>query len=477
MSDQPIIIPGDPREVSLPRPSPRQPRATYVIVALNLIVFFLMERAGGSTDPDVLLEFGAAYQSYFRHGEYWRLVMPMFLHIGWLHLLLNTFGLYLLGRILERVYDYGRFALLYVGSGIGSSYLSMRLSDNVSAGASGAIFGIAGVMLVTGYVRGNVVPRRWRRAFGGGILPLIVLNLFLGFTVPHIDNWGHIGGLVTGILLALLVPPPVSDEAVPGTVEKEEPGRLIVVVPILVVALAMWVTAKHYKFTRVEARLLQEGARLRTAQQPDQAINRFREAARLVPGDERPHLELGSIYLGQNRVPEAIQEYQEALQLNPGSPRAQLGLAVAYGRGGDPAKAQRLFEAVLGKNPATPEGHQILADLCAEQKLYAEAIKHFEEALRLKPNMAVAHNNLAWLLATSEDVHYRDPQRALEHARRAVELTRWKEATFIDTLAEAFFANRNFTDAVKVQTRTLELDPRNREYQEHMARYRKAAGA
>src|SRR2546428_8223040 len=112
----------------------------------------------------------------------------------------------------------------------------MRLSNNVSAGASGAIFGIAGIMLVTGYVRGNVVPRRWRRAFGGGILPLIVLNLFLGFTVPHIDNWGHIGGLVTGILLALLIPPPVSDEAAPGTGAKEETGRLILVVWIPAVA-------------------------------------------------------------------------------------------------------------------------------------------------------------------------------------------------------------------------------------------------
>jgi tetratricopeptide (TPR) repeat protein len=90
--------------------------------------------------------------------------------------------------------------------------------------------------------------------------------------------------------------------------------------------------------------------------------------------------------------------------------------------------------------------------------------------------MAVAHNNLAWLLATSEDEHLRDPQQALEHARRAVELSQWKEATYIDTLAEALYANRSFGEAVKVQTRALALDPHNREYQDHMARYRKAAG-
>jgi tetratricopeptide (TPR) repeat protein len=90
--------------------------------------------------------------------------------------------------------------------------------------------------------------------------------------------------------------------------------------------------------------------------------------------------------------------------------------------------------------------------------------------------MAEAHNNLAWLLATSEDPKFRDPRGALEHARRAVELTQWKIAEFVDTLAEAYYANKNFQEAVRTQVKTLELAPDNHEFQEHMARYRKAAG-
>ena len=90
--------------------------------------------------------------------------------------------------------------------------------------------------------------------------------------------------------------------------------------------------------------------------------------------------------------------------------------------------------------------------------------------------MAETYNNLAWLYATSEDPHFRNPEQALELARHAVELTQWNQATYIDTLAEAFYANRNYAEAVRVQTKALQLEPEKPEYQDHMDRYRKAAG-
>jgi len=473
MADQPIIIPGQTPEV---RAYPRRYRAvaTLVILALNLLVFLLLTLAGGSTNQDVLLNFGASYGPYIRRGEYWRLVMPMFLHIGLLHLLVNTYALYILGPILERVYGYGRFALLYVVCGIGSSLLSMTISPHIAAGASGAIFGVAGGMLVTGYLHRAAVPGRWGRAFGRGILPFIVLNLALGWSVPGIDNWGHLGGLVSGMLLAGLLPPPGHD-TLPGSTQ-EEPSQAAVFIPIAVVAVAMAATVDHYRTSRAMLRLLDEAARFRAAGQAGPARERIQEALRLTPRDERPHEELGALYLDQGRVADAIREYEEARRLSPASPRAQLGLALAYRRKGDFTKAQEIFEGLLGKNPRTAEGQRVLADLYAEQKQYPEAIRRYREALRLDPRDAPAHNNLAWLLATSEDPTFRDPPQALEHAQRAVELSQWKEATFVDTLAEAHYVNGNFKEAVRVQTRALELDPKNPEYQEHMARYRKAAG-
>src|SRR5712692_4720585 len=330
--DQPSAIPELP-EISSYTPRRFWPVATYVIVALDIVIFLLTEAAGGSKNTDVLMEFGAAYGPYFRRGEYWRLVMPMFLHIGWLHLLVNMYALYVLGRILERVYGYGRYTFLYVATGMGSAYLTMKISEvlrnppSVAAGASGAIFGIAGVMLVTGYLHRDLVPPRWGRAFGRGILPFILLNLVFGFSIPHIDNWGHVGGLVTGMLLATLIPPPAPREALASSGE-QEPSQALIVVPLLLVALSMAATIEHYRSSRALTTLLLQGERLRAQHQTDKALERFSEAARLAPGDERPHEELGSIYLEQKRPREAMQEYQEALRLNPGSSHAQLGLAV-----------------------------------------------------------------------------------------------------------------------------------------------------
>ena len=480
MSNPPITPPvytpeaGEPRAQGFYDTPGYRPVATYALIAMNLVVFGLMTLAGGSQNQEVLLEFGASYGPYFRQGEYWRLVMPMFLHIGVLHLLINMYALYLLGRILEHVYGYGRFALLYVGSGMFSSYLSMAVGPHIAAGASGAIFGIAGAMLVAGFLHRASIPRRLRRVFGGGILLMVVANLAFGAIVPGIDNWGHVGGLFGGMVLAGLIRPPQQELAAQPTVEA--PSQPVVIIPILIVGLAVAATVENYRTSRAVASLLQEGNRLRSNNQAGKAMERFQEAARRAPHDERPHEELGLLYLQQKHPDDAIREFETALRLSPGSARAQIGLAQAYGAKGDVARAQQLMQA-LGKTAETAEGQAVLAEVCYQMKFYSQAILHYQEALRRDPRLAEAHNNLAWLYATSEDQRYRDPQKALEHARRAVELTEWKEPNFIDTLAEAFFVNNRFDEAVQTQSKALKLAPDNREFQEHMEKYRKAAGS
>jgi membrane associated rhomboid family serine protease/tetratricopeptide (TPR) repeat protein len=466
-------------------PEPREPRAqgsydtpgyrpvaTYVLIALNLLVFALMTLAGGSTKPEVLLDFGASYGPYFRQGEYWRLVMPMFLHIGLLHLLINMYALYLLGRILEHVYGYGRFALLYVGSGMFSSYLSMAVGPHVAAGASGAIFGIAGAMLVAGFLHRASIPRRLRRVFGGGILLMVVLNLLFGYFVPGIDNWGHVGGLFGGMVLGGLIRPPQQDLSTQTA--EEAPSQPVVIIPILIVALAMAATTNNYRNSRVVTGLLQEGNRLRGNNQPDKAIERFQEAARRAPRDARPHEELGLLYLQQRRADDAVREFETAIHFGSDSPRAQIGLALAYESKGDLGRARPLQDA-LAKIAETAEGQAMIGEVYYQIRFYPQAILHYQEALRRNPKLAEAHNNLAWLYATSEDPRYRNPRGALEHATLAVQLTDWKEPSFIDTLAEAFYVNNSFDEAVRTQSKALKLDPDNRELQEHMEKYRKAA--
>jgi len=457
------------------RPPLRPPVVTLVLLVLNVLFFVAMTLAGGSTNTQVLLDFGAASRPLFHQGEYWRLVMPMFLHIGFSHLLLNSLALFFLGRLVEPVYGYGRFALLYVVSGMGCAALSMAVGRGVSAGASGAIFGIAGALLVTTYFHHEFVRRLLRRPLGTGVLLLAILaDLAMGWLVPGIDNWGHLGGLTTGILLALLIPPPGHDVA-PGELT-EEPSQAVVVIPILLVGLAAAGGADHYRVSRDVTRLLEQGERLRSAHENDRARAAFQEAARRAPRDERPHEELGFLDLSEHQAAQALEEFKQALRDDPDSPEAQLGLATAYQQTGDLGKAQQTLEALLGKNPHNPDQQEVLGELYLEQKLYAQAIEHFQQALKLKPDAAVSHNNLAWLYATSEDPKFRNPPQALVHARRAVELSEWREPTFVDTLAEAFYANGNFPEAVKVEAVALQLDPKNAEYRDHMERYRRAAG-
>ena len=452
------------------------PVATLTLVALCVLVFILMTLAGGSKNPDVLLNFGASYGPYLQRGDYWRLVMPMFLHIGWFHLAVNMYALYLLGPLLERIYGYARFSLIYVGAGIAGSWLSMAMSHNVSAGASGAIFGIAGAMLVTGRLYPEVVPRRWKMAFGKGMVLVILLNFAIGLSMSHlIDNWGHTGGLLGGILLALLIPPPLpyrSSRWILSRLPQEA-----VILPIAIVAISLFATADHYRSTLKVTRLIAEGRSFWARQEDRRAILRFQQAASEYPRDERPHEELAAVYLGQNRTADAIREYGEALRLSPGSPVAQLGLAVAYEREGEPDKARGLLEDIVGKNPQTADAQEALADLCGDQKLYPEAIRHYQEAIRLKPDFAEAHNNLAWLLATADDPKFRNPAEALTQAQQAVELSQWKEASFIDTLAEALYADGQYPQAVATQKKALALDPGDKTMQAHMDKYRKAAGA
>jgi membrane associated rhomboid family serine protease/tetratricopeptide (TPR) repeat protein len=452
-----------------------RPVATYVLLALNFAVFGLLTWAGGSKNPEVQLNFGASFWPYFRHGEYWRAVMPMFLHIGWAHLLINMYALYLLGQIVEHVYGYGRFSFFYVGSGISGSLASMVMSHHVAAGASGAIMGIVGVMLVAGYLHRDAIPRRMKSVFGRGILATIVATFALGFLVSGIDNWGHFGGLVAGMLLAWIIPPPRPEPA-PGT-DSGRAWQRATLIPALIVAAAMAAAARHYRAARAAAKLLERGQEQRAAHQLDQAIRSFQEAARLVPADERPHQRLGALYLAQNQPDQAVREYAEALRLNPDDPLSRVGLAEAYQAQGNTAKAQELMRGLMRAAKLTADEEATLGTELYQHKLYEQAVAHLERALQLDPKLAVAHNNLAWLFATSEDPKFRRPRQALEHAQRAVELTNWKQPEFIDTLAEAYYAIGNYQAAVNAEVRALQLAPNHPEYQQHMARYRKAASA
>lgn len=185
----------------------RRPFYTYVFFGFNILIFLVMTLAGGTTDPAILLAFGAKANVLIDNGEYWRFVTPVFIHIGVLHLFFNSYALWSVGPQVERLYGGARFAIIYLVTGIGGVAGSYWYRPaGLSAGASGAIFGLFGALLVFGLKHRNNTPPSFARAVVTGVLPVIVINLFIGFTIPMIDNSAHIAGLLSGMALAAVIP-------------------------------------------------------------------------------------------------------------------------------------------------------------------------------------------------------------------------------------------------------------------------------
>ena len=184
---------------------------THIIMAINVVVFILMVSIGGTssiTDPSIylLLSFGASSSSYvFDGGEIWRLLTSNYIHIGLPHLLFNMWCLYSIGEALEYFMGSVFFILIYTVSGIVGSLTSCLYYSNniVSAGASGAVFGIAGALLVAAiYLRIKYGRSEFNFDYSS-IIFFIGFNIVYGLNMPGIDNACHMGGLFTGMFLGL----------------------------------------------------------------------------------------------------------------------------------------------------------------------------------------------------------------------------------------------------------------------------------
>jgi rhomboid protease GluP len=232
----------------------RRTPLTKAFLTINIIVFLLMAFAGGSTNQTTLMAFGVKSNAEIAQGQWWRFITPIFIHIGLLHLLFNSYALWIVGPQVEKLYGSASFVVLYMLTGIAGvagSYFYHPYS--ISAGASGAIFGLFGVLLVFGFRYRNAIPPDFKRAVGTGILPVIVINLIIGFTIPAIDNSAHISGLLAGAILALLVP-----FLKPGT----DPDPLFKTAQVLLLALAavgFYEVATHYNGPRLSVRNLSLG--------------------------------------------------------------------------------------------------------------------------------------------------------------------------------------------------------------------------
>lgn len=188
--------------------SKKKPIMTYIFMAISLILFVFTALESNNfmeLNPNVLHKYGALVNlnSMDNSLELYRLITSIFLHGGLVHLLCNMYSLYVIGPQLESFFGKIKYSIIFIGSGIIGNLLTLAfLQDTyVSVGASGAIFGLLGALVYFGY--------HYRVYLSGvmksQIIPLILLNLIIGFMITSINNLAHIGGLIGGVLLSMAV--------------------------------------------------------------------------------------------------------------------------------------------------------------------------------------------------------------------------------------------------------------------------------
>lgn len=372
---------------------------TPCLVGLNVLVFCLMVATGASVmDPGMsdLIRWGASYGPLSLGPEPWRIVTAMFVHIGIIHLAFNMWCLWSLGALAERLMGNWNFLILYLLSGVGGSLVSLWLHPRlVSAGASGAIFGLAGGLIaLLGMKKAQISSAAMQQALKSVVI-FVIYNLAYGMK-GGIDNAAHLGGLLSGAALGAFLPrrssladsaaglsaPPLADSEAAMFSPFQFAGVGLCVVLFLgfkSVRNAHQAAGNSGETMQVELlRLkdadrasLQDAAKQVEGGNPDDAaIDKLKTVSAHAPSSSLAHVILAEAYSQRKQYDQAIGEFRKAIAIQPG-----------YA----PAHAELGLDLIRNRD-------------------YDQAIQEERAALRLEPKNGDAHNNLGVALERKGDV-------------------------------------------------------------------------
>jgi rhomboid protease GluP len=319
-------------------------RATYALLGVNIAVFIVMAAAGVSLiDPDTqqVLRWGADYGPYTLNGQYWRLITSMFIHFGIIHILGNMWCLWSLGRLAEKLLGPVSVLGTYLLTGVGASLLSLSWDPmRVSAGASGAIFGIAGALITTLYYGKHNLPKESVTRLLGYVVRFSLLNLLFGLR-GHVDNAAHLGGLVTGLLIGLFLARTFASPEEERSTQRR--NILAVSALVLLVLFVPVVKAKQYavEFGKGQTAFHQKDYQA--------AIEHMQKYTSARPNDDYGHAILGASFQALGRLDDAVRDYERGLAINPDYHYIQVNLAEIYVWQNKPEKALPLFRKAMNK--------------------------------------------------------------------------------------------------------------------------------
>jgi len=321
----------------------KKPIITYILVALNLLIFALMGLYSWKSGIDyntLLLNFGDKENARILQGEYWRFITPIFLHLSIIHVALNCYSLYLIGIIAERILGKTKFIAIYLAAGILGNIFSFAFNLNPGAGASGAIFGLFGAVLFICTEN----PALFKSGLGYNIVALIFINLFYGFSKSGIDNFAHLGGLIGGFTFAGIV--------------NESKKRLWYLNRYVYLVLAVIITSSTvlWGFNNTQSKTIRFITQLEQdnkAQNWNEAEKTAKEILALNPSEEIKTYTLKCIINSDvflRKYDDAVNYSNDLVQLDPKDGHYFLGIVYYNMKKFDLAKGEILKAKSLGAN-------------------------------------------------------------------------------------------------------------------------------
>lgn len=403
---------------------------TTALMALNFLVFIAMAVRGASLTeptPAQLIQWGADFVPLTLGGQWWRIFTCMFVHVGLIHIATNMWCLWSIGPLAERVFGRWTYILIYIYTGVSASLLSLASGSLFflqgrplvpSAGASGAIFGVAGALIPAFYFGKLPFPPQAVKATVRSLVIFAIINLAIGAEIPGIDNAGHIGGLILGLILGALLSRSLA--APPET------RRTAALVTFSVLGLVLF----------YGERFVQHNAGF--------IVPYYAAEAALARGDDaRAVAALSAVVAQQPRLTNA---------------QFQLGNTLLYMKQYQRAEGPLAKVAELSPNSAAAWVQ--LCYLHDEMKKFDQAYSECEKALALIPNNAAALDNQASALIGLKK--YDEAIAILgkltkEHPEM---LAAWND------LGQAYAESGHNKEAADAYQQALKIDPKNKEAQE-----------
>jgi len=409
---------------------------TAQIIAINTVIFLAVCVSDHALTPrtGTLVRWGANFGPLTLNGQWWRLLSSAFLHAGVLHLALNMWAFLNLGVLAEVLFGRRVFVCLYLFCALGGSVGSVWWhADVVGVGASGAVFGVAGALLTALAFQRN---RRMRAAMRGHLTSIAIFvfyNIAFGVAAAHVDNAAHLGGLITGAILGVLLPSGQRERAeeeesaaiagdtqatpAPSATASKRAGVLrswmaFAVVGILL--LALFSSARH---KQQDATSLRSALRAWRSGDQERAIQQFGRILERQPNFAEGHFMLGRIYMERNDLDNALREFRRTVELKPQFVEGQSQLCAVYTRKRSLNEALPYCRQAVSLDPSSPDRSYNLGLVQMALRDFGGAVTSFEKAAEARPDAVDENYELALALFLNGE-----KQKAMAQAEKVVRL-------------------------------------------------------